>query len=362
MILTPAILDLPHSGFAVGVKTNALKHHGVSHERLAVVQALGLVECTHNGEAKQAVDVERGGIHDALIAQIRLVNVATKPDGQVVLELCNSHALELSRLKVKVAYLAILVDVAQARHGKDLVKGLIGRRRRDQRDVIVQIHLDGLLEKFLWRKVARKDQLVVLIAQANLKVRGGLAQGDDKQTINLAHHFFFHAQKIVVGSTSGLRLAQALCSPAQITGQISVQVVGARRVCRLGHGLFGAHTVLFDEALKHVPLSAIAHGVGQQIAHQTTIQRLVGGVDDILQEPVAFLELIEEQRVGLRKLKGLQVEVLHDANAEGVERRKHPATTTSLLVGAFTLLDLDVKDHGVIGDGFGNASHSAHAL
>ena len=93
VIFTPAVLNLPKSSVALCVKVNTLKNHCVSHQRLAVVKALSAVKCTLNREAKEAVNVKRTGVHDALFTKVGLSNITTKPDRQVVLKLSHSEAL-----------------------------------------------------------------------------------------------------------------------------------------------------------------------------------------------------------------------------------------------------------------------------
>ena len=103
----------------------------MGHKRLAVVKALSTVERSFNREAKEAVDVEGAGIHDALFTQVRLVNIAAKPDRQVVFELSYGKALELGNLKVKVVNAATLNNVTQTRNGVGVVERLISSRSGD---------------------------------------------------------------------------------------------------------------------------------------------------------------------------------------------------------------------------------------
>jgi hypothetical protein len=62
--------------------------------------------------------------------------------------------------------------------------------------------------------------------------------------------------------------------------------------------------VLLDQVVHHIPLAAIADGVGEHSLHQPALQVLVGQVDDVLQEVVGLLELVPEEQVGLRQFKG----------------------------------------------------------
>ena len=103
----------------------------MSHQRLAVVKALCAVKCTLNREAKEAVNVKRTGVHDALFTKVGLSNIATKPDWQVVLKLSHSEALELRNLKVEVTNAATFNNVAQAGNSVGVVERLISSRSGD---------------------------------------------------------------------------------------------------------------------------------------------------------------------------------------------------------------------------------------
>ena len=334
----------------------------MGHEALAVVQALGLVHVGLHGEAKERVHVERRGVHDALVAQVALDNVAAKPHGQVVLELRDCHALELCGREVEVTHTVVLKDIAQPAHGVGVAKGLVGRGCADERHIGVHVHVNSSREELLGREGAGEHELVVLVAQAHGEARGRLPQADGQQVVDLVHHLLLHGAQVGHLDAGLVALAQALGGTAQVAREVAVHVAGVSRAGGLGHGLLGHHAVLLHEAAEHIPLTAVADGVGEQERHQAAIERLVKGVEDVLEEPVALLELVPEEGIGLRELEGLEVVLLDDAVAHGVEACEHPATAGVLLVAPLALRDLDIESQRVGGDALGAARGGADAV
>lgn len=72
---------------------------------------------------------------------------------------------------------------------------------------------------------------------------------------------------------------------------------------------------------------------------------MVGRGDNLLQEPIALLKLVPEEKVGLRELELVEVVLLHQGNAEDVGASEEPAAPALPLVGDGTPFerDLDVK-------------------
>ena len=87
----------------------------------------------------------------------------------------------------------------------------------------------------------------------------------------------------------------------------------------------------------------------------------------MLEEPVAALVLVPKERIGLRELEGLELELLHDAEAHGVEAREHPAATRALLVADVALGELHVEGgrgerHGLRVTGGLAHAHTRHGV
>jgi len=157
-------------------------------------------------------------------------------------------------------------------------------------------------------------------------------------------------------------IAQLARAFAQVARQVSVKASRVLAVRGLGHGLLRHHAVFLHQRAEHIPLPAIAHRVGKQEGHHAPVERLVERREDVLQEPVALLELVPIQRVSLRQLEFLHAVFLHDARAHRVQAREHPAPAGTLLVGTRTLLHLDVEGGGVERSCLGHFRHAAHAL
>ena len=62
----------------------------------------------------------------------------------------------------------------------------------------------------------------------------------------------------------------------------------------------------------------------------------------------------------MRQLKRLQVELLHDAKAHGVQACEHPAATRTLLVGDVALRELDVEGARIEAERLGDAGDLAY--
>ena len=202
---------------------------------------------------------------------------------------------------------------------------------------------------------------MVAVAQAHVKVRRRLAEAGDEEPVDLADHGALERSEVVGRDAGRGALAQTLGGAAQIAREVGVHLGGVARAGGLGHGLLRTDAVLLDEALEHVPLTAVADGVGQQVGNEPTVERLVERVENVLEEPVALLEFVPKERVGLAELKGLEVVALDDAVAHGVEAGKHPAAAGAPLVAALALLDLDVKRERVGGHALRHARSGADA-
>lgn len=84
----------------------------------------------------------------------------------------------------------------------------------------------------------------------------------------------------------------------------------------------------------------------EEALHQARVEVLIGRGDDLLQEPVALLELVPEEEVGLRELELVKLVLLHQGHAEHVGAGKEPASPALPLVsdGVAFEGDLDVED------------------
>ena len=70
---------------------------------------------------------------------------------------------------------------------------------------------------------------------------------------------------------------------------------------------------------------------------------MIGGGDNVFEEPVGTLVFIPEEGIGLRKFKGLDAKLFDDAVTHGIEAGEHPTATGAFLVGDVALLELHIK-------------------
>ena len=94
-------------------------------------------------------------------------------------------------------------------------------------------------------------------------------------------------------------LAQTFGSATQIAGEIFVHIVGVAGVFGLGHGFFRHDTILFYQALEHIPLSTVTNRISQKKSYQAAAEGLIKGIKDILKKPVGLLHLVPKQGIGL---------------------------------------------------------------
>lgn len=98
------------------------------------------------------------------------------------------------------------------------------------------------------------------------------------------------------------------------------------------------------EMLAYLP--AITERLMQHSLNKTRIKVHIRRRDDLLQEPIALLQLIPEEQVSLRELKRIEPVLLHEGNPEHVGASKQPAAAALALVrdGPALKGDLDVED------------------
>ena len=164
----------------------SLEDHGMGHQALAIVQALGF----GHGEPGiqqifQTTDVE---IHDAGIPLGVLAHVAAEPDGLAVFHLGDGSLLQLFDGQVEVAHGAALFHVAQVLHGVAAAVGLILGGSIDEADIIAQVNAHILFKEALGGQALFTVEVVVLIAVLKGKGLGRLAQADAEQAVDLAQH------------------------------------------------------------------------------------------------------------------------------------------------------------------------------
>ena len=90
--------------------------------------------------------------------------------------------------------------------------------------------------------------------------------------------------------------------------------------------------VFVDQVSNHIPLPTITHGTCEECLQQPTIQRLLHGVEDVLQEVVRLLHFVPKEQVRLAELELLQLVLLHDSDSEHVRRGEEPASSGRALV------------------------------
>ena len=70
----------------------------------------------------------------------------------------------------------------------------------------------------------------------------------------------------------------------------------------------------------------------EELAYHLAVDGLLAGVDDALQEEVALLQLVIEEKVALTQDEVLRVQLFHGTATQYVQTCKEPATAAALLV------------------------------
>ena len=211
-------------------------------------------------------------------------------------------------------------------------------------------------------------EVIVGVTVLKGKGLGGLAQADAEQAVHLVQHLGLAGAQGVEGLPFPVQLAQDAGVLPQFLGQGRIHLAAGGGGFGLRVGRLGHHAVLFDQAAQHIPLAAIAHGRGEQVGHQTAAGGLLQRFENAFEEVVGFFQLIPEEEVCLRELKGLEAAFPHHLIAQGVEGSEHPAAAALLLVADIALLQADrvlvhVVFHGPALDGGGQQAvvrHSVH--
>jgi hypothetical protein len=85
-------------------------------------------------------------------------------------------------------------------------------------------------------------------------------------------------------------------------------------------------TEAFDESDGKIVLTSIlSWTLAEDVADSLVVERLVGEIDDLLEEPVRFREVIVEEEVRLRELEFIEVELASGVNSNDVGEGEEPA-------------------------------------
>jgi len=175
--------------------------------------------------------------------------------------------------------------------------------------------------------------------------RGWCAEGEGQDEVDLADHFLLGCTDGRAGGGGG-HGAKNQGVFAQFGCNQAIDCPGVLGVVAVGIEHLGDEPVLGDQVEDHIPLAAIADGLGEEGLDEAAVEVFVCGVEDLLEEVVGLLELVPEEEVGLAELEGVEVVALHDGDAEDVCGGEEPAAAGGALVrdwGAFEG-DLDIED------------------
>ena len=128
---------------------------------------------------------------------------------------------------------------------------------------------------------------------------------------------------------------------AQLFGEGRVHFVGFRGGNGLRHRALGHYAVLFNQIGQHIPLPAVVERRHQKMRNQPAAAGLLQRLQNAFQKVIRLLQLIIKQRIVLRQLKGLQIQVFHHLKPQAVERGEHPAAAALLLIGDLSLFQAD---------------------
>ena len=143
-------------------------------------------------------------------------------------------------------------------------------------------------------------------------------------------------------SRRGREAAQGKRTFAELGEDDAVEAGAVAGAVAVGVKSLGDEAVLLDEVVDHVPLAAVAEGFLEEGLDETIVQGQVGGAEDLLEEPVGLLELVPKEEIGLGKLEGVELVLLHQGHPKHVGRGEQPAPPARPLVGDGASLEGDL--------------------
>lgn len=122
---------------------------------------------------------------------------------------------------------------------------------------------------------------------------------------------------------------------------------GVLATVRFGHYVFGDKAVFAYDVGHAGESTAVTQRVVEQPLYHFVVHRFVAGVDNALQEKIRFLQLVEEERIGLRKLERAEIVAGDGLGTHHVQTGEEPAAAGRFLVGdAFGVhFDGEVRIH-----------------
>mmetsp|Transcript_17594 Transcript_17594/g.36791 ORF Transcript_17594/g.36791 Transcript_17594/m.36791 type:complete len:302 (-) Transcript_17594:392-1297(-) len=301
MVIPPAILHAPLGRF---VRTRIVlvvprQHHGVSHETLAVPQPIRLGQSRRRRPERRFV-IPQFRRHDAAVLHVALrPDVAPEPHGIVPIDRLLRVPHKILDGEVEVEHVPAPVDVPQHFH-RQRAPVRIPRVVHDAHQ-IRDVRRHVLLVELSRGLIRVGEELLLLVVRLPVERRGGFSQvyGDD--AIHRRHHLLLPRADVLDRlSVDGQHPAQFPRVVPQLEEEESVHPSCELRRLDVGIHALGNDAVLLDDVDDHVPLSAVADGIGQQVRDEAILHLLVGRRDDVFQEVIALLELVVEEEVGLR--------------------------------------------------------------
>ena len=116
---------------------------------------------------------------------------------------------------------------------------------------------------------------------------------------------------------------------------LQVAVKHRRGLGRRGfwHGVLRHHAVFFHQGDEHGPLAAVIDGIIHELGYGAVRNIAVLELSHGGKEPIGLFQLVKEVNIGLGELKILELGLVHEPAAQGIEAGKNPAAARSLLVG-----------------------------
>ena len=99
------------------------------------------------------------------------------------------------------------------------------------------------------------------------------------------------------------------------------------------HHIFGNKPVFTDNIGYTGKCSTVTQRIAEEPFHHFIIHRLTAGVDNTLQKEISFLQLIEEERISLRKFERTEVMLGDRFGTHHIQTCEKPATAGRFLIG-----------------------------
>ena len=344
---SPAVLHLPLDGLSVLVQIHGHQCHGVRASAVEGLYALLLGHAERGAQKTFIIEVLE--VEHTRVAVHELAYIAAEVHLCAVFQAGYGQRLEFLNVQIDIEPVVSVIDMAVIVNFIHLVIGTAGVVHEHDK-VGIQVFALGThfaIEFLRCIGLGLANGLAVLHGRPG-KLLGRFAVSQHQQTVNGLQLLHLHGlQFLLIGSGLAL-LAQQDAELAQLSFQVSAELVGAVADKGFCHYILG-NQAIFCHQVGHASIgSAVRKGVLEKPAHHLVVNILLAGVNYALQEEVALLQLVIEEQVDVAEEEIVHAQLLHGALAQHIGAGEEPAASAALLVADARVLHFHIEV-GILG-------------